>query len=91
MGDRGGYSHNEGECKDRDTYMTAVCKTDLCMFPTDDGASEPSEVKFEVKFVLVGPGGGHAPNIDNWGLGLVETKYSRDVFTCGYCEGETCE
>lgn len=71
--------------------MTTVCETNLCMFPTDDSASEPSEVEVEVKFVLVGPGGGHAPNVDNWGLRFVETKDSGEVFACCYCESETCE
>lgn len=71
--------------------MTTVCETNLCMFPTDDSASEPSEVKVEIKLVLVGPGGGHASNVDNRGLRLVETKDSGDVFTCSDGESETCE
>ena len=68
--------------------MITVCETNLCMFPTDDSASEPSEVEVEVKFVLVDPGGGHASNVDNWGVRLVETKDPGDVFACSDCEGE---
>ena len=71
--------------------MTTICETNLCMFPADDSASEPSEVEFEIKFELVDPGGRHAPNVDDWGLRLVETKDSGNVFTCSHCEGETCE
>lgn len=71
--------------------MTAVGETNFCVFPTNDGASEPSEVEVEIKFRFTGPGRGHAPNIDNWGFQLVETKDSGDVFTGGDCESETCE
>jgi hypothetical protein len=71
--------------------MTTVCETNLCMFPTDDSTPEPSEVEVEIKLKLVGPGRGHASNVDDWGLRLVETKDPGDVFACGDCESETWE
>jgi len=69
--------------------MTTVCETNLCMFPTDYRTPEPSEVEVEIKLKFIGSGRGHAPNVDDWGLRLVETKDSGNVFACGDCEGET--
>lgn len=71
--------------------MTTVCETDLGMLPADDGTPEPSEVEVGIKLEFVGPGRGHASNVDDWGLRLVESKDPGDVFACGYCESETCE
>jgi len=73
--------------------MTTVCETNLCVFPTDDGTPEPSkvEVEVEIKLKLIDPGRGHAANVDDWGVRLVETKDPGDIFACGYCEGEACE
>jgi hypothetical protein len=71
--------------------MATVRKTNLCVFPTDDGASEPGEVDVEIKLKLIGPGRRHTSNVDDGGFHLIETKDSGDVFTCSYCESETCE
>ena len=70
--------------------MTAIRKTNLCMFPADDGTSEPGEVEIEIKLKLIDPGRGHTADVDDWGLRLVKTKDSGDVFACSYCESETC-
>jgi len=73
--------------------MTTIRETNLCVLPTDDSAPEPSEVEVEVeiKLKLIEPGRGHAANVDDWGVRLVETKDPGDVFACGDGEGETCE
>lgn len=58
------------------------------MLPADDGTPEPSEVEIEIKLKLAGPGGGHASDVDDWGLRLVEAKDSGDIFACSDCESE---
>ena len=57
-------------CEGQGTHMTTVCKTDLCVLPTNDSTPEPSEVEVEVeiKLKLIDPGRGHAANVDDWGV-----------------------
>ena len=71
--------------------MTTVCETNLSMLPANDCTPEPSEVEVEIKLELIGPGRGHASDVDDWSLRLVEAKDPGDVFTCGDCESETYE
>lgn len=71
--------------------MTTVCKTNLGMLPADDCTPEPSEVEVGIKLELIGPGRGHASDVDDWSLRLVKAKDPGDVFTCSDREGETYE
>ena len=71
--------------------MATIRETNLGMFPADDSAPEPSEVEAGIELGLVGPGRGHAADVDDWGFWLVKAKNSGDILACGDGESEACE